>query len=67
MGLAPPVVAAIILGPCAELDVPMADIDERLARVIEDPARLRTPAELTRVVLPTSTPRGAWATHAASR
>jgi hypothetical protein len=68
VGLPPAIapLAAIVLGPCAELDLPMADIDAHLARVIEDPARLRTPAELTRVALPTSTPGGAWATHAAS-
>ena len=65
--IAPPIVAAIVLGAPLERDPEIADIDECLARAIADPARLRTPEELTRVVLPTSTPRVVWATHAAPR
>lgn len=68
--IAPPVVAAIVLGPCVEIDPSMhsiADVDGFLARAIEDPTRLKTPDDLTRVALPTSTSRGAWATHATPR
>ncbi len=63
----PPVVAAIVLEPPLEGEPHVGEIDACLARAIEDPARLRTPAELTRVVLPTSTPPVVWATHAAPR
>jgi hypothetical protein len=63
----PPVVAAIVLGPWDGVALAIDEIDERLARAIEDPARLKTPEELTRVTLPTSTGQPVWATHAAPR
>ena len=64
---APPVVAAIVLGPWVDRAATIHEIDGQLARAIEDPARLRTPEELTRVALPSSTSKLVWATHAAPR
>jgi hypothetical protein len=66
LGIAPAVVAAVVIDVGALEGAPSPSaraIDERLAEAIEDAERLRTPEELTRVMLPTSTPRVACASH----
>ncbi len=67
LGIAPVVVAAIVVGPSDEQAHPVGAVDELLARALEDRGRLRTPEELTRVTLPPSTSRVAWASHATAR
>jgi hypothetical protein len=66
LGIAPAVVAAVVIDVGALEGAPSLSaraIDERLAEAIEDAGRLRTPEELTRVMLPTSTRRVACASH----
>jgi hypothetical protein len=67
LGIAPAVVAAILLDSPEEQAHPVGAVDELLARALEDRGRLRTPDELTRVTLPLSTSRVAWASHATAR